>query len=112
MLEGNNHLLGKYEQLLPLANRALESAPLSVTQKSFVPSSGDKRDYVSMGPYWWPNPSSGGNGFLMSARMARLTRRVDITMRRSWKSSFGEFVSCLSPIISLATIGTLNALLI
>jgi hypothetical protein len=28
--------------------------------KRRVPPSGDKHDYVSMGPYWWPNPAKRG----------------------------------------------------
>jgi hypothetical protein len=27
----------------------------SVTNKPFIPPSGDKHDYMSMGPYWWPD---------------------------------------------------------
>jgi hypothetical protein len=40
------------------ADRALTTKPRSVTDKSFTPESGDKRDYVSIGPYWWPNPDT------------------------------------------------------
>lgn len=29
----------------------------SVTNKSQTPPSGDKHDYMSQGPYWWPDPS-------------------------------------------------------
>lgn len=29
----------------------------SVTQKTQPPPSGDKHDYMSQGPYWWPDPS-------------------------------------------------------
>jgi len=30
----------------------------AVTCNDFVPPSGDKRDYYSTGPYWWPNPDT------------------------------------------------------
>ena len=29
----------------------------TVTAKTMVPPSGDKHDYMSFGPYWWPDPS-------------------------------------------------------
>ncbi|MEI9974387.1 MAG: alginate lyase family protein [Ignavibacteriota bacterium] len=31
--------------------------PYSVVQKSRVPPSGDKHDYLSQAPYWWPDPA-------------------------------------------------------
>jgi hypothetical protein len=42
------------------ANRALTLAPLSVTDKDVTPPSGDKHDYMSQAPYWWPDPSKPG----------------------------------------------------
>ena len=35
------------------------AAKPSVTSKSKVPPSGDKRDYYSVSRYWWPNPKTG-----------------------------------------------------
>ena len=40
------------------AQKALASGPLSVTTKSVTPPSGDKRDYMSQAPYFWPDPNS------------------------------------------------------
>jgi hypothetical protein len=39
------------------ADKAMSVAPASVTQKERVAPSGDKHDYMSQGPYWWPDPS-------------------------------------------------------
>ena len=39
------------------ANRALSVAPMSVMDKEVTPPSGDKHDYMSQAPYWWPDPS-------------------------------------------------------
>jgi len=44
--------------LLKKADKALLASPYSVTQKSVTPPSGDKHDYMSVGPYWWPNPDT------------------------------------------------------
>ena len=38
-------------------DKALTARPWSVMDKDFVPPSGDKHDYYSIGPYWWPDPS-------------------------------------------------------
>ena len=48
-------LKGAYESLIRRADSALTGEPPSVTQKSKVPPSGDKRDFTSMGTYWWPD---------------------------------------------------------
>ncbi|HEY1090292.1 MAG TPA: alginate lyase family protein, partial [Burkholderiaceae bacterium] len=42
------------------ADAALALAPLSVMDKSLTPASGDKHDYLSFGPYWWPDPAKPG----------------------------------------------------
>ena len=39
------------------ARGALEMAPVSVMDKAVVPPSGDKHDYMSQAPYWWPDPT-------------------------------------------------------
>ncbi len=39
------------------ADRALAMAPVSVMDKGVAPPSGDKHDYMSQAPYWWPDPA-------------------------------------------------------
>lgn len=39
------------------ADLALKVKPSSVMDKGLIPPSGDKHDYISQGPYWWPDPS-------------------------------------------------------
>jgi hypothetical protein len=39
------------------AKKALAIAPVSVMDKTITPPSGDKHDYMSQAPYWWPDPS-------------------------------------------------------
>ena len=50
--------LGAFEKLAGEARTALRLVPPSVLDKPFVPPSGNKHDYMSMGPYWWPNPET------------------------------------------------------
>jgi hypothetical protein len=52
------HLKPALAKLTREAERALISAPLSVTHKDSAPPSGDKHDYMSLAPYWWPNPNT------------------------------------------------------
>ncbi len=39
------------------ADKALTEGPFSVTQKAVTPPSGDKHDYMSQAPYFWPDPT-------------------------------------------------------
>jgi hypothetical protein len=49
-----------YERLVREADAALLLGPFSVMDKPRTPESGDKHDYVSMGPYWWPDTTKPG----------------------------------------------------
>lgn len=46
--------------LIARADSALAGETPTVTQKRRVPPSGDKRDYMSMGTYWWPDTTKPG----------------------------------------------------
>ena len=47
-----------YRKLLADADRALKAPIVAVTDKSsLLPPSGNKHDYFSLSPYWWPDPS-------------------------------------------------------
>jgi len=39
------------------AEKAMLAGPFSVMEKTRTPPSGDKHDYMSVGPYWWPDPA-------------------------------------------------------
>jgi hypothetical protein len=44
--------------LIARADAALTRGPYMVTDKRTIPPSGDRHDYLSVGPYWWPNPDT------------------------------------------------------
>ena len=46
------------KKLIADADKALAVTPPSVMQKTKVPPSGDKHDYMSIAPYYWPNPET------------------------------------------------------
>jgi hypothetical protein len=50
-------LMPAYKKLLKEADKGLKIAPMSVMEKTMVPPSGDKHDYMSLAPYFWPDPS-------------------------------------------------------
>ncbi|HHQ6535318.1 TPA: alginate lyase family protein [Serratia fonticola] len=49
--------VGAYNKLIASADRALKQPLYSVMDKSLTAASGDKHDYYSFPPYWWPDPS-------------------------------------------------------
>ncbi len=50
-------LIPTYNQLLNDAETLLKYKPVSVMDKTDMPPSGNKHDYMSIGPYWWPDPT-------------------------------------------------------
>jgi hypothetical protein len=54
--EGDPALQPALRRLRRDADHALKSEIYSVTLKQQLPPSGDKHDYLSVAPYWWPNP--------------------------------------------------------
>jgi galactose mutarotase-like enzyme len=51
-------------ELLTRADAALARRPGSVRDKKRLPPSGDRRDYMSLAPYWWPDPSKPGGAYV------------------------------------------------
>lgn len=53
---GDVRYVPAYKKLISQADEALDEGPFSVLQKKLVAASGDKHDYLSLAPYWWPDP--------------------------------------------------------
>lgn len=53
---GDERRMPALEQLRREANAALDVGPFSVVDGGVLPPSGDPHDYMSVGPYWWPDP--------------------------------------------------------
>ena len=54
----NTYFLDAYNQLITEANKELEKTVNPVTLKTQIPPSGDVHDYLSIAPYWWPDPTT------------------------------------------------------
>jgi len=50
--------LASAKERLRDAQKALSAGPFSVVTKDVTPPSGDKHDYMSQAPYFWPDPRS------------------------------------------------------
>jgi hypothetical protein len=60
-IKANNvNLIPAYKKLLADAEKALQFKTVSVMGKANTPPSGDKHDYMSIAPYFWPDPSKPG----------------------------------------------------
>jgi len=57
LAQGDVALQPALDQLRVDAERALAERPASVMDKSRTPPSGDKHDYLSQAPYFWPDPT-------------------------------------------------------
>lgn len=55
---GSQPYIEALQYLLQEADQALTKGPFTVVNKPFLPPSGNKHDYMSMGLYWWPNPDT------------------------------------------------------
>jgi len=53
---GDKSLQPALQKLQTDAHAAMKAGPFSVTTKRRTPPSGDKHDFMSLAPYWWPDP--------------------------------------------------------
>ncbi|MGH9969020.1 MAG: alginate lyase family protein [Pyrinomonadaceae bacterium] len=58
LLAGDKTLAAAITKLEQEAQKALTVGPFSVVSKDPTPPSGDKHDYMSQAPYFWPDPKS------------------------------------------------------
>jgi hypothetical protein len=58
LLGGDAAPQAAFDALKRRADVALRAPLRSVTHKTSLPPSGSKNDYMSMGPYWWPDPAT------------------------------------------------------
>jgi hypothetical protein len=54
---GDKQLAAALRELRARADEELKTKPLTIVHKPKAPPSGDKHDYVSMAPYFWPHPT-------------------------------------------------------
>ena len=57
-IAGDAALKPAFAKLFKDADQAMRAKPESVTDKTNTPPSGDKHDYMTIAPYYWPNPKT------------------------------------------------------
>ncbi len=57
-LAGDERVKQTVKDVCREADAALEVGPFSVVDKTFIPPSGDRHDFSTIGRYWWPNPDT------------------------------------------------------
>jgi hypothetical protein len=88
-------LLPALNQLQRDAEHAIDGGTFSVVQKGLVPPSGDKRDYMSLAPYWWPNPNT-PNGLPYIRRDGEVNPERDQTSDRRRLDNLVQAVKTLA----------------
>jgi hypothetical protein len=56
-IAAGNRTDAAFDQLRSDADQAVKQTPISVMDKTTKPPSGDLHDYLSLAPYWWPDPA-------------------------------------------------------
>jgi len=56
--DGDKNLTAAWARLEREARKALAEGPFSIVNKAVTPPSGDKHDYMTQAPYFWPDPKS------------------------------------------------------
>ena len=102
LVETRKHLEASDASLLPALNRlkrdadtALNGGIFSVVHKQLAPPSGDKHDYMSIAPYWWPNPNT-PNGLPYLRRDGEVNPERDQTSDRKRLDNLVQAVKTLA----------------
>src|SRR5437764_6188516 len=56
--QGDKGIAAAWAKLQRDAQKALGDGPFSIVNKTVTPPSGDKHDYMTQAPYFWPDPKS------------------------------------------------------
>lgn len=56
--QGDEQEVSAFKNLIKRSDSLLTVPVFTVVNKRGVPPSGDKHDYMSIGPYWWPDPDT------------------------------------------------------
>lgn len=92
---GKKSILPAYRQLMLDAEKALAYQPVSVMEKAKFPPSGNKHDYMSIAPYFWPDSTKPGGSPYIN-RDGEINPEVKQYMDKIYLSEVCENVSTLS----------------
>ncbi|HQW85446.1 MAG TPA: alginate lyase family protein, partial [Ferruginibacter sp.] len=84
-----------YKQLLKDADKALKFEPVSVMEKTNIPPSGDKHDYMSLAPYFWYD-STKPNGLPYMRKDGQTNPEVKAYKDKEYQPKLCEYVQTLA----------------
>jgi hypothetical protein len=93
--DGDKEVAATVAALRTKADTALEVGPFTIVHKPKAPPSGDKHDYVSMAPYFWPDPDK-ADGLPYVRRDGRVNPERD-KYDRPLLGALSEAVGTLGP---------------
>jgi len=88
------NVMPAYKALIDKAEGMLSEEPHSVMDKQQTPPSGNKHDYMSMGPYWWPDPSK-PDGLPYIRRDGEISPERDLCTDRKYMHRMSDIVQTL-----------------
>ena len=75
---GDLTLRPAFDALIRAADSAMTAGPWSVVQKTKLPPSGSKHDFMSLAPYWWPDTTKpGGLPYVRRDGVVNPVSRID-----------------------------------
>jgi hypothetical protein len=84
-----------FDKLIREADRALANGTFSVVHKELTPPSANRHDYMSIAPYWWPNPNT-PNGLPYVRRDGEVNPERNQTSDRKGLDNMVQGVKALS----------------
>ena len=93
--QGDSVLAPALAKLERDAKKALTAGPFSVTTKDVTPPSGDKHDYMSQAPYFWPDPAT-SNGLPYIRRDGERNPEIDKINNHRVKDQMEDAVETLA----------------
>jgi len=88
-------VMAAYKQLIKDAEKALKFGPVSVMEKTNIPPSGDKHDYMSLAPYFWYD-STKPNGLPYMRKDGQTNPEVKDYKDKDYQPKLCEYVQTLA----------------
>ncbi|PKV62613.1 alginate lyase family protein [Pontibacter ramchanderi] len=91
---GNEIYLTALSDLVLAADNVLNNPPYTVVNKTIIPPSGNKHDYFSLAPYWWPDPTK-RNGRPYKQKDGRTNPEANVIKDKFYVASLSKDIQLL-----------------
>ncbi|KAI8575081.1 hypothetical protein K450DRAFT_275948 [Umbelopsis ramanniana AG] len=93
-----------YQTLKDLADEAVAKPLYTIVNKPFLPPSGDKRDWLSYAPYWWPSPSCNATDKNNDCAFIQMDGQVNPDVYKLNDQRYLEYVSLDTETLAMASL--------